>query len=62
MPTKHTPGTYEDTPASAGEVLAGAKALWDSYPTLREDFTFSFYVNAAQAVLVAAFNARQQNS
>jgi len=60
MPKKNTPATPDDT--WAGEVLAGAKALWDSYPTLREDFTFSFFVNAAQAVLVAAFNERQQNS
>ncbi len=35
------------------QVQAGAWALWDAFPTLREDFTWSWFEKATRIVLDA---------
>ncbi len=40
-------------PPTPKQVDAGAMALWDAFPTLREDFTPDFFHKAARIVLEA---------
>jgi len=42
--------------ASKDPVERGALALWDAFPTLREDFTWEWFLKASQIVIAASIN------